>query len=1040
MKACFYKRIFPALASAALLLHFLPVQCAATDAFLPGAAMSLPRALHSATVLTNGKVLVAGGVSTNASGSFIGLTNAEVFNPAANSWTTVGSMAKPRQQFSATLLADGKVLVAGGYDRNAGAYLKDSEIFDPTSSNWTATASMLTNRDDHTAVMLTNGLVLVVGGQVNDFVLARTVELYDPATGTWTRTNGPATPRYSASVTLLADGRVLLAGGQNSNFTAVATAELFDPATRTWSATGTMNTNHSGHRATLLADGRVLVSGGGTTSGGNRAELYDPTTGTWTYTGSLNIGRGGHGSVLLTDGTVLVAGGSSNNILASAEIFNPTNETWAIANGLSQARVNHTTTLLADGRALVAGGFDLVRIFSGTEIYGTVQPPQITVQPTNQTVIGGATVVFAVTTTGPQVNYQWRKDGSPLTNGVNLTGATASTLTLSNVTMASAGAYSVVVTNLGGSVTSSNAVLTVLITPPEITVQPTNYVSVVTAPAKFTVTATGATPLIYQWQKDGNPLTNGANLSGANTPSLVISNTAFADAGIYSVVITNAGGSATSTGAVLSVVHLVPDQNLREACYEALVTVGILPPPAPSSGNYHLDFYIAYTHAGTTTNYLNAADLACFTALGINFYIGPTNLDLEGMQYATNMENFVLYASVTGNSLANLRQLSGMTHLTQLTLNNFLPPDLNALTNLTQLQTLQLESDGLTNAASLAVLLNVTNLDLNFNLLTDLDFAAGMGGLRTLKASANLIEDVSPLLGLTNLTQLELASDPLTNTMALGALTNLTSLIVSFDGLTDISFVTNLIRLQNLDVGFNPLADPNSLNFIAGLTNLTQLLVAVDGVTNLAALVGLKQLTQLGLQGNQLADLTPLTGLTNLVQLDVSYNLISNLAPITGMKSLYSLYLNNNLITDITPLAGLTNSLRYLFLQGNRLQDISALTNLTGLFYVDLRNNYLDTASNSPAMQTVQYLQAYGVTVDFAPQNVLSPTLSAPAWSNGAFSFTLTGQSGAAFQIQFSTNLLTWLPLQNVTNLNGTLQLSNLPAIGPVGFFRLLGL
>ncbi len=508
-----------------------------------------------------------------------------------------------------------------------------------------------------------------------------------------------------------------------------------------------------------------------------------------------------------------------------------------------------------------------------------------------------------------------------MTNGLNFSGVTTSSLVISNAALTDAGTYSVIVSNSADSVTSTGAVLTVVPPTLEITLQPADLVATAGDMTVFTVQATGTGSLSYQWQKDASPLADdGVNLSGATTPSLIISNTAFADAGTYSVIVSNSAGSLSTTGAVLTVVHLVPDQNLREACFEALVEMGILPPPANPTGNYYLNFYNASSQPGITASNLNKADLACFTALGIELTTGPLDLDLEGMQHATSLQEFALYADVPGGSLTNLHRLSGQTQLAQLTINNFLSPDLAALTNNVQLQNLQLESDSLADVAPLASLINITNLNLNYNeTIADLEFAASMTKLQALKANFNAVEDVSPLPSLTNLTQLELAANSLTNVTLIGSLTNLTQLVLAFDSLTEAGFITNLWHLQNLDIGYNLLFD-RGLTFVTGLTNLTQLGVAGNGVTNAAALAGLTRLTQLSIQNNQLSDVTPMAGLTNLVVLDVSDNLITSITPLAGMKALSSLYLNNNLISSVTPLAGLTNSLRYLFLANNHLQ------------------------------------------------------------------------------------------------------------------------
>lgn len=180
----------------------------------------------------------------------------------------------------------------------------------------------------------------------------------------------------------------------------------------------------------------------------------------------------------------------------------------------------------------------------------TVIPPSITLQPTNQTVTAGSNVLFLVGVTGSApLGFQWRFNGDDLPSRIS------STLTLLNVQAANAGAYTVVVTNAGGSVTSAPAVLVVnppAPTPPTITAQPTNLVVNVGSNATFRVTATGTAPLGYQWRF------NGTNLNGSISSVLTLVNVQSGNAGAYSVVVSNAGGSVTSSPALLAVNPLAP--------------------------------------------------------------------------------------------------------------------------------------------------------------------------------------------------------------------------------------------------------------------------------------------------------------------------------------------------------------------------------------------------------------------------------------------------------------------------------------------------
>ena len=170
------------------------------------------------------------------------------------------------------------------------------------TGHFTATGRMEFARRRHTATRLANGRVLIAGGANGTGTLA-TAELFNPATGTFTRTGNMRIARAGHRATLLANGKVLVTGGTNSTGT-LATAELFNPATGTFTRTGNMATPRVGHTATLLGNGKVLVAGGGTA----KAELFNPSTGVFTSTKPMIAARMGHIATLLKNGKVLLAG------------------------------------------------------------------------------------------------------------------------------------------------------------------------------------------------------------------------------------------------------------------------------------------------------------------------------------------------------------------------------------------------------------------------------------------------------------------------------------------------------------------------------------------------------------------------------------------------------------------------------------------------------------------------------------------------------------------------------------------------------------
>jgi WD40 repeat protein len=350
----------------------------AAAAWTATGSMIETRSRYTATLLANGKVLVAGGSAGNGKSP----ASAELYDPATGAWTSTGAMLEAWPEApTATRLADGKVLIAGGWNGHA---LASAEVYDPSSGTWTATGSMDRGRFYHTATLLPDGTVLVAGGVISNNLLLPSAELYDPRTGSWTATGRMVGPFSPDTATLLLDGTVLAVGGMDDG-RGLASAELYDPRTGTWSVTGSLSGANAG-RATLLPDGKVLVAGGDSSvlvvqpdTGGPgpdaltlaSAELYDPGTGSWTVIGSMTEARAGYTATLLTDGTVLVAGGHRNDtsgtrLLASAELFDPGSGSWTVTRGMFTARAGHTATLLPDGTVLVTGGSDsnLVELYA----------------------------------------------------------------------------------------------------------------------------------------------------------------------------------------------------------------------------------------------------------------------------------------------------------------------------------------------------------------------------------------------------------------------------------------------------------------------------------------------------------------------------------------------------------------------------------------------------------------------------------------------------------------------------------------------------
>lgn len=285
------------------------------------APMAVGRYQHTATVLADGRVLVAGGV--DASGRR--LAAAEVFDPATGSWSWAASMHVARSGHTATLLPDGRVLVTGGLGASnpdaSGVELTSAEIFDPKTGAWRSAAGMRSPRALHTATPLRDGRILVVGGSINRNGSLGS-ELYDPTSDRWVPA-GTIAGRVGHSATLLGDGSVLMAGGSDGRQPGyLASTQIYHPASNTWTDGPALRSARSQQTATLLHDGRVVVVGG--TGGLSSTELYDPAAMRWTDGPDLGVGRVLHSAVLLPDGRVVVAGGSSaSGIAATSEVFEP---------------------------------------------------------------------------------------------------------------------------------------------------------------------------------------------------------------------------------------------------------------------------------------------------------------------------------------------------------------------------------------------------------------------------------------------------------------------------------------------------------------------------------------------------------------------------------------------------------------------------------------------------------------------------------------------------------------------------------------------
>jgi hypothetical protein len=315
--------------------------------FASTGSMTEARYQHTATLLPSGKVLIAGGATTGPMGemAIIYVTQgADLYDPAAGTFTATGAMAVARYQHAATLLPNGKVLITGGIGNWPQPWeTASAELYDPATETFIVTGTMTGARARHTATLLPNGKVLIANGG--------SAELYDPAAGTFAAAGAMTSVGDPHTATLLGNGKVLIAGQ--------AGAELYDPTSGTFTATGAMTVARSGHTATLLPSGKVLVTGGEVSyTPLASAELYDPIGGTFTATGAMSETRWSHTATLLQSGKVLIVGGGGATLgLTSAELYDPGAGTFTATGSLTVGRYDHTATLLLlGGKVLVAGG------------------------------------------------------------------------------------------------------------------------------------------------------------------------------------------------------------------------------------------------------------------------------------------------------------------------------------------------------------------------------------------------------------------------------------------------------------------------------------------------------------------------------------------------------------------------------------------------------------------------------------------------------------------------------------------------------------
>lgn len=374
------------------------------------AASCSPACPGPAVVLRDGRVLAAGGPFRRA-----GSATAGIYDPRTRTWTGGAPLAQARSEHSVTALADGRALVAGGFaNLSAPGRVPDlsprlgAEVYDPRAGTWGPAGDLGEPRFDHSATLLADGRVLVTGGRSGAGQSG--AEIWDPRTGAWRPTASMATGRFAHTASRMAGGTVLVAGGCSPTCQAPGdSAEIFEPTSQRWRRVAPMKVARGAHTANVMANGDVMVVGG-VTNGEKAvasAERYDAKKGTWTKTAHMHVPRALHSATVLGDGRLLVAGGVTDDparegggdlagdVVASAEVYDPGTDRWSLVSEMPSPRALDAAVPLRTacgrdcGKTLMAGGTE------SSEPLVLYQPAEADIEASASGIGGGVVLLSA---------------------------------------------------------------------------------------------------------------------------------------------------------------------------------------------------------------------------------------------------------------------------------------------------------------------------------------------------------------------------------------------------------------------------------------------------------------------------------------------------------------------------------------------------------------------------------------------------------------------------------------------------------------------